>query len=119
MAAATYEHPWANAAIVYLTATDRTSVRADAVEADGISLWATPKLTHGFEALLRYDRLTTQASTDSRKTRVITGLAWWPTMPASSVTSAFMLDLEQVRYTDFTPARPTERRIAVHMLVNF
>jgi hypothetical protein len=119
VAAATYEHAWTNAAIVYLKASDQTSVRVAEVEADGVSLWATPKLTHGFEALLRYDRLNTRSGTDTRKTRVITGLAWWPTLPASAVTSAFMLDFEQVRHTDVTPARPTERRLAVHMLVNF
>jgi hypothetical protein len=117
---ATYEHPWVNAAVVLLRASDRTSVRVAEVESDGLSLWATPKLTRGFEGLFRYDRLTaTSRLVDIRKERVIAGVAYWPPMPASSVTTAFLVDVEQVRYTDFVPARPTEKRLAVHMLVNF
>jgi hypothetical protein len=30
-----------------------------------------------------------------------------------------LFDVEQVTYDAFTPARPTERRFAVHGLVNF
>ncbi len=120
IAGVTYEHAWVNAAAVFLTATDRTSVHAAEVESTGLSMWATPKLTHGFEGLVRYDRL--RASTmaaDIRKARVIAGIAYWPPMPASSVSTAFLLDVEQVTYTDFTPARPTEKRVALHMQVNF
>jgi hypothetical protein len=116
----TYEHSWTNAAVVFLKASDRTSVRAPEVDSDGMSIWATPKLTRGFEGLLRYDRLNASGTvSDTRKERVIAGVAYWPPMPASSVTTAFMVDVEQVTYTDFAPAKPTEKRLAVHMLVNF
>jgi hypothetical protein len=30
-----------------------------------------------------------------------------------------LFDVERVTYEDFTPARPAERRFAVHALVNF
>ena len=116
---ATYEHQRINAAAVYVKLQDQTSIRVDEIDGDGFSLWATPKFPHGFEALLRYDRHNPDARDDSRKERVITGIAWWPAMPSASVTTAFLLDVEQVTYTDFMPARPTEKRVAVHMLVNF
>jgi hypothetical protein len=117
---ATFEHDVINAAIVVLTAKDQTSIRAAEVDSDGLSVWATPKFTRGIEGLVRYDRVTaTAAPVDTRKERVIAGVAYWPPMKGSSVTTAFLLDVEQVTYTDFAPARPTEKRVAVHMLVNF
>jgi len=40
-------------------------------------------------------------------------------MAVASVSTAILLDFEEVKYRDFAPARPTEDRIAVHMLVTF
>jgi hypothetical protein len=40
-------------------------------------------------------------------------------MTVASVSSAILLDYEQVDYDRYTPARPTEKRIAVHMLFSF
>ena len=71
------------------------------------------------EGLFRYDRLEADQSNVSVKERWITGVAYWPRMTTPSVSSAFLLDYEQVNYNDFAPARPTEKRIAVHMLVSF
>ena len=56
---------------------------------------------------------------ESVKERWIAGVAYWPRMNTSSVSSAVLLDYEQVRYRDFAPARPTEKRIIVHMLFSF
>jgi hypothetical protein len=117
--AATYEHKWVNAAVVYVALKDQTSTRLDEIDGDGFSVWATPKLPRGFEGLFRYDQLNPDERNDSRKARVIGGVAWWPTMPTTSVSTAFLLDVEQVKYTDYAPARPTEKRIALHMLVSF
>jgi len=116
---ATYEQKFVNAALVYLKTKDQTSVKLAEISGDGLSVWVTPKSTMGFEGLFRYDQLNPDDRNDSRKERLIAGVAYWPKMPATSVTSAFLLDVEQVKYTDFAPARPTEKRIAVHMLVNF
>jgi hypothetical protein len=117
---ATFEHTFINAAIVVLKARDQTSARVAEVDSDGLSVWATPKTRRGIEGLFRYDRLAATATpADTRKERVIAGVAYWPPMKGSSVTTAFLLDVEQVTYTDFAPARPTEKRVAVHMLVNF
>jgi hypothetical protein len=35
------------------------------------------------------------------------------------VASALLFDVDNVKYTQFSPVRPAERRIAVHALVNF
>ena len=68
---------------------------------------------------MRYDRLEPNERNDSKKERWIGGIAYWPKVTVATVSSAILLDYEQVRYRDFSPARPTEKRIAVHMLVNF
>jgi hypothetical protein len=119
IASALYEHKYANAYVSVLKATDQTSVRATAVDADGFSVWVTPKTTFGVEGLFRYDRLNPTDANDSHKERVIGGVAYWPKMPTTSVSTGILFDVEQVTYTDYAPARPTERRIAVHMLLNF
>ena len=108
-----------NAAWVFLDATDQTSVEVASVDGRGHSIWVTPRSPIGIEGLFRYDRLNPNRGNDSTKERWITGIAYWPKVTASTVSTAFLLDLEQVRYRDYTPARATERRIAVHMLVNF
>jgi hypothetical protein len=119
IASALYEHKFANAYVSYLKAKDQSGVSATAVEAEGFSVWLTPKTTFGLEGLFRYDRLNPTEVNDSHKDRVIGGVAYWPKMSVTSVSTGILLDVEQVKYTDYAPARPTERRIAVHMLVNF
>ena len=114
-----YEHKYVNAAWVYLDAKDQLTRTATAVDAKGQSFWITPRSTFGLEGLLRYDRLEPNERNDSKKERWIGGIAYWPKVTVATVSSAILLDYEQVRYRDFSPARPTEKRIAVHMLVNF
>lgn len=114
-----FEHKYLNAAWVYLDTTDQTSVKVAEVDGRGHSIWFTPRSTIGFEGLFRYDRLNPNRSNDSTKERWIAGVAYWPKMTVGTVSSSILLDYEQVRYRDFAPARPTERRIALHMLVNF
>ena len=118
IAAVTFEHPHLNAAFDYLWATDQTRASTAEVDAKGFSLWATPRFTHGWEAILRMDRLEPNTTLDSKKTRVIGGVAYWFPLQGT-VTTSLLFDVENVEYDDFTPARPTERRWALHMLVNF
>jgi hypothetical protein len=119
IASALYEHKYANAYASYLKATDQTSVKVTAVDADGFSFWVTPKTTIGIEGLFRYDRLNPNDTNDSHKDRVIAGIAYWPKMTVTTVTTGILFDVEQVKDRDYAPARPTETRIAVHMLLNF
>ena len=66
---------------------------------------------------MRRDSLEPNTDNDSKKTRTIVGVAKWYTF--DKVSTALMLDGENVNYSDFSPARPDEKRYAVHMLVNF
>jgi hypothetical protein len=118
IAAVTFEHPHLNAAFDYLAATDQSRATAAEVDARGFSAWVTPRFTHGWEAILRFDHLEPNTNLDARKNRVIGGLAYWFPLQGS-VTTSLLFDVENVKYDDYQPARPTERRFALHMLVNF
>jgi hypothetical protein len=129
----TYEHRFVNAGYLYLDAADRTSRTAARADAVGHSLWFTPRLLLGpaqttpptpgtrpsLEGLFRYDRLEPNRASRSVKTRTIAGVAYWPRMATASLTSAVLLDLEQVRYRNYMPSRQTERRLTVHLLLQF
>lgn len=112
-----FEHRYANAGVIYMRATDRSLPAAAEIDAEGFSVWVTPKFTRGWEALLRHDRLEPNRQDDDLKTRTIAGVAWW--LPVRGASAAFLLDYEQVDYERFAPARPKEQRAAVHMLINF
>jgi hypothetical protein len=118
IAAVTFEHPHLNAAFDYLSATDQSRATAAEVDARGFSVWATPRFTRGWEAIARMDRLEPNTDLDARKTRLLGGVSYWFALQGS-VTTALLFDVENVKYDDYAPARPTERRIALHMLVNF
>ena len=89
------------------------------IEAKGWSAWVTPRTPIGIEGLFRYDELKPDDRNDSKKKRTIAGLAYWFTVFKPGVTTALLGDYEYLKYDDFTPARPTEKRYALHMLVNF
>ena len=128
-----FEYRYLNAGWVYLDAADRANAAAPKVDSSGHSLWITPRWPHGglrptpmagqvrasFEGLLRFDRLRPDQRNQSVKERWIGGLAYWPRMINSSVISAVLLDYEQVRYRDYAPAQPIEKRIALRMLLSF
>jgi len=118
IAGVTYEHPRVNAGVNYLATSDRQRAASAAVGGRGFSLWATPKVAKGWEAVLRFDRLEPDVDRDGRKTLTIAGVAYWfPT--AAARTAALLLDVERVRSRGSLSDRPAERRVAVHMLVNF
>lgn len=121
--AITYEHPRVNAGFEYLSATDRTRVVNPALDSSGFTAWVTPKSPKGFgwEGLLRFDHLVQEQATttaDGERNRTIAGVAYWfPRQGA--VAAAILLDYEQVINRDYSPARPDERRWAVHTLISF
>ena len=114
----TFEHKYLNAAFDYLNASDQTSRAAAVVDASGYSVWATPKSTNGWEGLFRFDRLIPNEARDESKERTLVGVAYWVRLPGSGST-AFLVDYERVVYDGAVPARPSERRIALHVLVSF
>lgn len=116
-----FEHDRLNAGFDYLTRDDRAAPDAALVESDGLSVFVTPFLQEkgrGLELLLRYDTFREDRTSDRRRHRAITGLAWWlPVDPGRS--AALMLDLEQVFHNGTGETRPTERRLIVHGLIDF
>jgi len=129
----TFEHRFVNMAWMMFDAVDQASPSAPRIPARGQSFWITPRMPLGpppvappagvvrasLEGLFRYDRLEPNRDLAGLKQRWIAGVAYWPRMRSASYSAAFMLDYEHVGYRDFEPARPLERRVAVHMLVAF
>ena len=76
------------------------------VDGDGYSFWVTPKTTFGLEGLFRYDKLNPNDANDSKKERVIAGIAYWPKMTVTTVNTAILLDVEQVNYRGFHAGAP-------------
>jgi hypothetical protein len=115
----TFEHPHLNTGFNILSAKDQSSATVTAIESSAWSAWFTPILTKGWEGLLRFDHLEpNQAVSGQTKDRVIAGVAYW--FPhQGKVQTALMLDVDNVTYEQFSPARKNERRIAVHALVNY
>lgn len=120
MAALTFEHPSVNVGLEYLDAKDRPRVTAAEMRRNGFSLWATPRTPFGLEGLLRYDELVTNkdASPKPKKQRFIVGIAYWPPLQGGK-SVAFLLDYDQVKFNNTTPAPPRDRRYALHTLFNF
>ena len=117
--ALTFEHPFVNVGVDYIKAKDQTLLTAAEIEAKGWSAWVTPRTPIGIEGLFRYDELKPDDRNDSKKKRTIAGIAYWFTVFKPGVATALLADYENVKYERFTPARPKEKRYALHMLVNF
>jgi hypothetical protein len=117
--AVTYEHPHLNAAVEYLSAKDQPTATATAVDARGWSVWITPKTAKGWEGLLRYDHMEPNKTlTNQTRQRTIAGVAYW--FPhQGAVSTALLFDLDNAKFNNFTPTQATQRKIAVHALVNF
>lgn len=114
----TLEHQLINAGVEFLAASDQPSIARTKVDAQGYSFWATPKLPRGIEGLLRFDHLTPDDTFNAHRNRTIAGISYW--FPhQGNVSSAILLDYEHVSTDGFSPVRRTEKRIAVHGLVNF
>lgn len=117
--AVTFEHPWINAGFEYIDAKDRPTPADHEAHAKGWSVFATPRTPIGLEILFRHDHLEPDSdANDSVKTRTIAGVAWWFAFKPG-IAAAVLADHEQVRYDDFSPARPTEKRWALHLLLNY
>jgi hypothetical protein len=120
--AATYEHRYVNAGANYLRTTDQQRAAAPSLDGHGFSVWATPKTPagYGWEGLLRFDRLVQEQSgtRDSERDRTILGAAYW--FPRQgNVAAALLLNYEWVNNRYYSVARPNERRLALHALINY
>jgi hypothetical protein len=114
----TFEHTYVNAGVEYLNTKDQSLPTSAAADGKGWSVFVTPKSTKGVEALLRFDHFEPNKSNDTKRDRQIYGVAYW--FPhQGNVSTALMFDVDNATFKNFTPAQPTQRRIAVHGLVNF
>ncbi|MFN8179242.1 MAG: hypothetical protein U0167_15025 [bacterium] len=113
---ATFENPHVNAGFDLLGATDQTAVTAAEVKSQGFSVWATPRTSCGWEALLRYDELKPDKDQDGKKKTSIGGVAYWFPLQ-KGVAGAVMVDYQQVEYSDIAVAKA--KQIALHALLNF
>ena len=116
----TFEHPIVNAGVDFIQAKDRTSITKATVDGKGWSVWATPKLgTTGWELLLRHDEFTpnTNASNQKQK-RDIEGVGYW-FQGLQKVTCALLLDRDSFKQANFAPARPTDTRYGLKILINY
>ena len=116
--AAVFEHKYVNAGFEHLDATDQATAAALKFNAQGYSVWATPRFPKGWEALLRYDHLKPDKDVDAAKDRKIAGIAYWFKSQQAPATAAVLLDYENVTY-DTALASQDEKRYAVHTLFNF
>ena len=110
----TFEHPYVNASFDYLWATDQPRAASPKLDSNGYSVWATPKTTKGWEALLRYDHLDREQAGTSVKGvtgRTIAGVSYW--FPRQgNVSTVLLFDYEQVNFDDFATVRPDEDPLA-------
>ncbi len=117
--AATFEHPNVNAALEYIGTKDQTSATRSALNGRGWSVFVTPKTARGWEGIVRFDHMVPNKNAKSQvRERTVAGVAYW--FPhQGSVSTALLFDVDNARFDGFSPAQPTQRRIAVHALVNF
>jgi hypothetical protein len=115
----TYESKYVNAGFDAINAHDRTAITRPDVESSGWSFWATPKSPSGWELLLRYDHLVPDERTDNQsRSRTIVGVAYW-FKQQGAVTSVLMLDYDGQTFSNFVPALPDQKKIAVHAQITF
>lgn len=119
MVTATFEHPHLNAGFEYLATKDQTSATRATADGRGWSVFVTPRTVKGWEGLVRFDHTVPDRNTKSQvRERAIAGVAYW--FPhQGNVSSALLFDVDNATFDGFSPAQPTQRRIAVHALVNF
>lgn len=118
MLTATWQHPRVNLGFDTLFTKDQTSTRAAEVEGKGWSFWATPKLPHNFEILVRHDFFEPNTDTNQERVRNIIGVAYWvPNL--DKVTAAVMLDRDSLEQKGFATPRPDDTRYALKLYINF
>jgi hypothetical protein len=115
-----FESPYVNFGAQYDHNKDKRTSTSNEVDSEAWSIWATPRIPDcGWEALIRWDRITPDTAGTARKQRLIVGPAYWFPVTKSGVAAAVLVNFEQVRYMGAPGQRPTEERYAVSTLFNF
>ena len=116
----TFEHRYVNAAFDTMRAVDRPTTAVTAQHGRAWSAWLTPKSGHGWEGLLRVDRITPNTDApDQVRRRTIAGVAYW--FPhQGSVATALLFDVDDTRASGGLPAAaPRQRKLALHAMLTF
>jgi hypothetical protein len=114
----TFEHKYLVAGFEYLDAKDNASATKPVVSSDGWTVWVEPRTKFGLEGLFRYDDLKPNKSIDAKKNRTLAGVTYWFKTMKAGLTTAILVDYEQVKY-DTPLNKPTEKRFEIKTLVNF
>jgi Phosphate-selective porin O and P len=115
----TFEHRYVTAAYDTMRATDQVTTAVTSLHGRAWSAWVIPKSTHGWEGLLRVDRITPNADlSDQVRKRTIAGIAYWFPHQGPVVT-ALMLDLDDTRFAGFVPVQQRQQRLALHAMLTF
>src|SRR5262245_30912562 len=114
-----FEQKYLNVGYYYLKTEDQTSVTRPEADGNGYTIWATPKTTKGWEALLRWDHLKPNDLFDNQvRNRRIFGVAYW--FPyQGNVNTVLMLDYDSQTFDNFVPSISKQSRLAVHGQVVF
>lgn len=112
VAQTTFEHPRVVAGFDVLRAKDQVSRTAPEIDANGYSVWVTPRFVKGWEALFRYDRLRRDRLAPQR--RDIEGIAYWFPMP-KGVSTALLLDRDSLAMR----GAPNTTNYGLKMLLSF
>jgi hypothetical protein len=114
----TFEHTYLNASAEYFATKDQVLPTAKTFDGKGWSVWANPKTPKGWEALLRFDHFEPDKTTSQKRERQIFGVSYW--FPhQGNVSTAVLFDVDNATFKNFTTPQPTQRRYALHGLVNF
>ncbi len=114
----TYEHARFTAGFEHLNTKDQTSAAGREVTGNGWSVWLTPRLTNGWELLLRHDEMKPDSSTSQQRRRNIAGIAYWiPNLQKMS--SSVLLDYDSLEQQNYSVPRPRDTRVGLKMLVQF
>ncbi len=114
----TFENPYVNAGFTYLEAVNQASPAAADVTSRDWSIWVTPRTPFGLEGLFRYDELKPNKDLDPKMKRLIVGIAYWFTF-GPGLNAALLADYDQEQFDNYAPAKPDNRKYALHTQLNF
>lgn len=111
---AVFEHEHFNAGFDFMGTTDQPTSSSPEVKGEGFSVYATPRLGNGWEALLRYDQMKPNKDVDLKQKTSIGGVAYWFPLQ-NGVSGAVLVDYQLVQ----TDGSPDQKQLALHTLMNF
>jgi len=116
-----FEHSRFNAGLDVLRRVDQPTPSAPEVTGQGYSFFVTPFFDEkgkGIEGLFRFDGFDPDTDVAGKRHRLLAGVAYWFPRQGTA-TAAVLAHMEQVRLSGITPARTSERRFTLNLLINY